>query len=93
MAKFGLLNFFGLGNPALRFLKCPKLGTYAVDDWQNTILLTAPPIKPSQVFFGLSLMSGVLPKKKPNMYAITSFITTIRMGRMNQISASNMFWK
>lgn len=32
----------------------------------------APPIKPSQVFFGDSLMSGVLPKKKPNMYAIMS---------------------
>jgi hypothetical protein len=24
-----------------------------------------PPMKPSQVFFGLSLIRGVLPKKKP----------------------------
>ncbi len=26
---------------------------------------TRPPAKPSQVFLGLSLMSGVRPKKKP----------------------------
>ena len=55
--------------------------------------LTAPPMNPSHVFLGLSLMSGVLPKKNPNMYAITSFITTIKMGKMNQINASNMFCK
>jgi hypothetical protein len=29
-------------------------------------------MKPSQVFFGESLMSGVLPKKKPNIYAMIS---------------------
>jgi len=29
-------------------------------------VLMAPPIKPSHVFLGDSLMSGVFPKKKPN---------------------------
>lgn len=53
---------------------------------------TAPPMKPSQVFFGESLMSGVLPKKNPNKYAITSLMTTIETGTMNQISPWNMFW-
>lgn len=42
-----------------------------------------PPIKPSQVFFGDNLIKGVLPKKKPNIYAITSFITIILTGTMN----------
>lgn len=44
-----------------------------------------PPINPSHVFFGLSLISGVRPKKKPNKYAITSLQTIIETGTMNQI--------
>lgn len=42
-----------------------------------------PPIKPSQVFFGDNFIKGVRPKKKPNIYAITSFITIILTGTMN----------
>lgn len=42
-----------------------------------------PPIKPSQVFFGDNFINGVRPKKKPNIYAITSFITIILTGTMN----------
>lgn len=44
-----------------------------------------PPMNPSHVFFGLSLISGVRPKKKPNKYAITSLQTIIETGTMNQI--------
>lgn len=40
----------------------------------------APPIKPSQVFFGESCIRGVLPKKKPNMYAIISLHMIIETG-------------
>lgn len=36
---------------------------------------TAPPAKPSHVFLGLSLISGVLPKKKPATYAAMSLMT------------------
>ena len=32
----------------------------------------APPMNPSHVFLGESCMRGVLPKKKPNMYAMIS---------------------
>ena len=42
-----------------------------------------PPIKPSQVFFGDNFINGVRPKKKPNIYAITSFMTIILTGTMN----------
>jgi len=44
----------------------------------------APPIKPSQVFFGESLIKGVLPKKNPNKYANMSLIMMQRQGKMNQ---------
>lgn len=44
-----------------------------------------PPMNPSQVFFGLSLINGVRPKKNPNKYAITSLHTIIDTGTMNQI--------
>lgn len=44
-----------------------------------------PPMKPSQVFFGLSLISGVFPKKKPNTQAITSLQMIMDTGTMNQI--------
>lgn len=42
-----------------------------------------PPIKPSQVFFGDSFINGVRPKKNPNIYAITSFMTIILTGTIN----------
>jgi len=33
----------------------------------KSIVLKAPPINPSQVFFGEILINGVLPKKNPNI--------------------------
>lgn len=33
----------------------------------NSMVEAAPPMNPSQVFFGESLISGVFPKKNPNM--------------------------
>ena len=57
-----------------------------------TTVETPPPMNPSHVFLGDSLISGVLPKKKPNKYAMTSFVTIIETGTTNQISPSNMFW-
>lgn len=38
------------------------------------------------VFFGLNLINGVLPKKKPNTYAMISFTTTKLAGNTNQIN-------
>lgn len=54
-----------------------------------------PPIKPSHVFFGLNWINGVLPKKNPNMYAMTSLQTIIITGTTNQIipkSKKNVIW-
>jgi hypothetical protein len=42
-----------------------------------------PPTYPSHVFLGDSFISGVRPKKKPNMYAITSLMMIIDTGTMN----------
>lgn len=50
------------------------------------IVPNPPPIKPSHVFFGLNSISGVLPQKKPNKYAMMSLIIIIDIGTMNQIS-------
>lgn len=47
-------------------------------------------MNPSHVFLGLSLMSGVLPKKKPNTYAITSLQIIIDTGTMNQIKPATI---
>ena len=44
-----------------------------------------PPINPSHVFLGDNFINGVLPKKNPKTYAITSFITIILTGTMNLI--------
>jgi len=33
----------------------------------HTIVVIAPPMNPSQVFFGDSLIRGVLPKKNPKI--------------------------
>jgi len=49
----------------------------------NTTVEMAPPIKPSQVFFGDSLIRGVRPKKKPNMYAMMSLQMIIDTGTKN----------
>ena len=43
-------------------------------------------MKPSHVFFGDSLMSGVRPKKKPNIYAMTSLHTIMETGTMNLVT-------
>ena len=51
----------------------------------NRTVAKPPPIKPSHVFLGLNLIRGVLPKKKPNMYAMTSLHTIIETGTINQI--------
>lgn len=40
-------------------------------------------MKPSQVFFGDSLINGVFPKKKPNKYAAISLMTISEAGRRN----------
>lgn len=42
-----------------------------------------PPIKPSQVFFGESLIKGVRPKKKPKTYDIMSQQIIIDTGTKN----------
>lgn len=47
------------------------------------IVVKDAPINPSQVFFGDSLIRGVLPKKKPKKYAAISFITISDAGRRN----------
>ena len=43
----------------------------------------APPMNPSHVFFGDSLISGVFPKKKPNMYAMMSLQIIMDTGTNN----------
>ena len=43
----------------------------------------APPMNPSHVFFGESLMRGVRPKKKPNKYAMISLHIIIDTGTRN----------
>jgi hypothetical protein len=41
------------------------------------------PMKPSHVFFGDNLINGVLPKKKPQIYANMSLMTISDAGRRN----------
>ena len=43
----------------------------------------APPMNPSHVFLGDSLMRGVRPKKKPNIYAMMSLHIIIDTGTKN----------
>ena len=47
------------------------------------IVATDAPMKPSRVFFGDSLIRGVLPKKKPKKYAATSFMAMSNAGKRN----------
>jgi hypothetical protein len=48
-----------------------------------TKVINVPPRKPSQVFLGESLMSGVFPHMMPNMYAQMSLAMTRDAGRMS----------
>ena len=56
---------------------------YHASTTPNTTVDAAPPMKPSHVFFGDSLMSGVRPKKKPNMYDMMSQQMIIDTGSRN----------
>ena len=58
-------------------------GTTKLTSTPNTMVEMAPPMKPSQVFFGDNLIRGVRPKKKPNMYAIMSLQIIIDTGTRN----------
>jgi hypothetical protein len=49
----------------------------------ESMVVTDAPRKPSQVFFGESLIKGVFPKKKPKKYAATSLIAIKEAGRRN----------
>ena len=50
-----------------------------------------PPINPSHVFLGDSLISGVLPKKNPARYAAMSLTMTSDVGSRNQMIPSKIF--
>lgn len=49
---------------------------------ENNVANDAP-MKPSQVFFGDSLINRVLPKKKPKKYAAIALMTIREAGRRN----------
>lgn len=49
----------------------------------DVIVATDAPMNPSHVFLGDNLINGVLPKKKPNIYAAISLITISVAGRRN----------
>ena len=53
-----------------------------MNDQKNVPII--PPIKPSQVFLGDSLIRGVLPKKNPKKYAKQSLAITVECGKKNQ---------
>jgi len=55
------------------------------------IVATDAPIKPSHVFFGDNLIRGVFPKKKPKIYAATSFIAIRDAGKRNLQNNVNIF--
>lgn len=57
----------------------------------NITVAIPPPMNPSQVFFGESWMRGVLPKKNPNTYAITSLQTIIETGTINLKHSEHYF--
>lgn len=58
----------------------------------KTIVHKNAPTKPSTVFFGESLMSGVRPMVIPQMYAKTSLQMTRDAGTKNQIRPSRMLF-
>jgi hypothetical protein len=49
----------------------------------NKTVENAPPMNPSHVFLGESLMSGVFPKKNPNIYAMISLQIIMDTGTKN----------
>lgn len=55
----------------------------------NKTVDAAPPINPSHVFFGDSLIRGVFPKKNPNIYAIMSLQIIIETGVKNLENVSH----
>ena len=58
----------------------------------KTIVHKNAPMKPSTVFFGESLMSGVRPMVIPQMYAKTSLQMTRDAGTKNQMRPSRMLF-
>jgi len=58
----------------------------------KTIVHRNAPTKPSTVFFGESLMSGVRPMVIPQMYAKTSLQMTTDAGTKNQMRPSRMLF-
>lgn len=56
----------------------------------NKTVLKKAPTKPSTVFLGESLMSGVLPRVIPQIYAKTSLQMTSEAGTQNQIVPSKI---
>mmetsp|Transcript_6268 Transcript_6268/g.13756 ORF Transcript_6268/g.13756 Transcript_6268/m.13756 type:complete len:219 (+) Transcript_6268:827-1483(+) len=57
---------------------------------EKVTVRTNPPMKPSQVFLGDSLMRGVRPKKKPARYAVMSLTMMSSEGSTYQIMPSKM---
>ena len=58
---------------------------YILTTMPNMMVENAPPMKPSHVFFGDNLINGVLPKKKPNIYAMMSLHIIIDTGTRNLV--------
>jgi hypothetical protein len=58
----------------------------------NRMVLQKAPTKPSTVFFGESLISGVLPVVIPQMYANTSLQMTREAGTQNQMRPSRILF-
>lgn len=56
----------------------------------KTMVMIQPPTNPSTVFLGDNLIRGVLPQKKPKMYAQISLAMTSETGRKNQIRPSKI---
>lgn len=55
----------------------------------KTMVMTHPPMNPSTVFLGDSLIRGVLPMKNPKMYAQMSFAITKETGKKNLKKSKN----
>lgn len=49
----------------------------------KTMVMAHPPMNPSTVFLGESLIRGVLPMKNPKIYAQMSFAITKDTGKKN----------
>ena len=71
-------NFAGVAGGQSKKFSNLKLTTNAAIS-----VVTEAPMNPSQVFLGESFINGVLPKKKPKIYAAISFTTIRAAGRRN----------